>query len=405
MTPLRIGMILDGVTERYGQRSAIANLLAALDPARIEVTGLFLAHGPAEEALAPLCSDSVCLEAGSLPTMRRARGDRRGAAGLIRLARQSATAVRRIAPIVAERELSVLHSHYWHTFLIGGAAARWCGVRSVWHLHGGFEFTGPACWAWDELGERLVDRVFCISRWVRSTLPPLWRQRSAVLYNGLDVAALQAGARGGAFRRRFNIPRDRPLIGAFGAVIDRKGFEFFLEAAAQLIGEGRDAVFALVGAAAGDPASEALYAALQKTARLAGLGERFIFAGQVPEAWREMADFDVLVLPTVPLWGDPTPDFGEGFGLVIAEGMAAGAATVATRCGAAPELIEDERTGLLVPPRDAAALAAALRRLLEKPDFRRDLAEAGRRSVAERFDANWIARSAEDLYDDLCDPA
>jgi glycosyltransferase involved in cell wall biosynthesis len=74
---------------------------------------------------------------------------------------------------------------------------------------------------------------------------------------------------------------------------------------------------------------------------------------------------------------------------------------VATPVGGTPELVVDGETGLLVPPRDPEALAAALQRLLEDPDLARRLGEAGRTRVAERFTAAAQTRRILELYDEL----
>jgi len=82
----------------------------------------------------------------------------------------------------------------------------------------------------------------------------------------------------------------------------------------------------------------------------------------------------------------------EGYGVVAREAMACGRAVVATRVGGLPDAIEDGVTGLLVPPRDPAALRAALERLLGDPELRARLGAAARRAAAERF--GWAASTA-----------
>jgi glycosyltransferase involved in cell wall biosynthesis len=81
--------------------------------------------------------------------------------------------------------------------------------------------------------------------------------------------------------------------------------------------------------------------------------------------------------------------------------MAHARPVVATPVGGTPELVVDGETGLLVPPRDPEALAAALRRLLEDPELARRLGEAGRARVAERFTAVEQARRIVEIYDDV----
>jgi glycosyltransferase involved in cell wall biosynthesis len=86
---------------------------------------------------------------------------------------------------------------------------------------------------------------------------------------------------------------------------------------------------------------------------------------------------------------------------VLLEAMARRRAVVATSVGGTPEAVVDGETGLLVPPRDPEALAAAIRRLLADPDLRGRLGDAGRRRVAERFSADAMCRRVLELYDEV----
>jgi glycosyltransferase involved in cell wall biosynthesis len=86
---------------------------------------------------------------------------------------------------------------------------------------------------------------------------------------------------------------------------------------------------------------------------------------------------------------------------VLLEAMAAGRPVVATPVGGTPELVVDGETGLLVPPRDPEALAAALRRVLEDRELAARLGEAGRRRVSERFTLEAMTRRMLELYDEV----
>ena len=88
----------------------------------------------------------------------------------------------------------------------------------------------------------------------------------------------------------------------------------------------------------------------------------------------------------------------EGLPLSILEAMAAGLPVVASDVGGVPELVVDGETGLLVPPGDPHALAAAIDRLLDDPDLRRRLGAAGRLRVSEQFDLESTQRAHLDLY-------
>ena len=83
------------------------------------------------------------------------------------------------------------------------------------------------------------------------------------------------------------------------------------------------------------------------------------------------------------------------------EAMALGRPVVATAVGGTPELVADGETGLLVPPRDVAALTAALKRVLDDEGLRRRLGEAGKRRVAERFSSEAMTRDVLAVYDEV----
>jgi glycosyltransferase involved in cell wall biosynthesis len=120
-----------------------------------------------------------------------------------------------------------------------------------------------------------------------------------------------------------------------------------------------------------------------------GLGGRVHFLGNRDDVPEILAALDVLVhVPSAP----------EPFGRVVAEAMAVGKPVIAARAGGLPEIVEDEVTGLLVPPGDVAATAAALTRLLRDPALRARLGAAGRRQAEQRFDPGMHAERVMAAY-------
>ena len=92
------------------------------------------------------------------------------------------------------------------------------------------------------------------------------------------------------------------------------------------------------------------------------------------------------------------PSLRESFGIVALEAMAMKVPVVASRIGGLEEVVEHERTGLLVPPGDADALAEAIRTLAENPEMRINMGEAGRQRVAEKFSIESTIRRTEEIY-------
>jgi teichuronic acid biosynthesis glycosyltransferase TuaC len=203
-------------------------------------------------------------------------------------------------------------------------------------------------------------------------------QRLHVVGNGVDARRVEAPA---------GILPGRRLILSVGHLIESKGNSVVLEALARLAQTGRfpDLAYAIVGAGV-------LRNELRGRARELGLGERVQFLGHLPhrEVLALMARADVFVLPSSP----------EGFGIVYAEAMAQATPVVACRGEGPADFIDDGVHGLLVPPRDPLALAAALERLLGDVDLARRIGEAGRLNVAQ---LTWqrSAAALKEIYDDV----
>jgi glycosyltransferase involved in cell wall biosynthesis len=109
----------------------------------------------------------------------------------------------------------------------------------------------------------------------------------------------------------------------------------------------------------------------------AGLEEHVRLVEMAPsrEVARRLQASDVLLLPSLD----------EGLPTVVLEAMACGVPVVATDCGGVAEAVTDGVEGFVVPPRDSDALTAALMRLSQKPELRKGMGEAGRRTATSRF--------------------
>jgi glycosyltransferase involved in cell wall biosynthesis len=200
-------------------------------------------------------------------------------------------------------------------------------------------------------------------------------RRSVVIYNGVDVNRFTPlpGAR----------PHQPPVLVAVANLIREKGLDVLLEACRSL--QELPWILRIVGDGPEEPA-------LRQQATAGGIAGRVEFLGLRDDVERVLQEADIYVHPAV---------WEEAFGLTIAEAMASGCATLATRTGGIPEIVEDGVSGLLVPPGDAAALAAAIRRLLEDPPLRARLSAAGRQRIAEQFtleasvrgQLDWIERA------------
>jgi len=159
---------------------------------------------------------------------------------------------------------------------------------------------------------------------------------------------------------------DGILVGVIGRLVPDKGGIYFLRAAAKLREEFPQARFLFVGVGDGEPT---LRAAVQEL----GIDDRVRFLGFRDDVPQVMAALDLLVLPSIDC------DASSG---VLKEAMAVGRPVVATAIGGAAEIIDEGRTGLVVPPADPERLAEAMREILSRPDRGRDMGRLGQERVS-----------------------
>ncbi len=179
-----------------------------------------------------------------------------------------------------------------------------------------------------------------------------------------------------ALRAELGIPADAPVVGTVANLNPMKGIEWFVRAAARITAERPDTWFVICGERYETHA--AYLAQLEQEMRASTVGaERWIMGHGVPDDYYQV--LDVKLITSVPA--------SEGRTTTGLEAMACGVPVVATDVGAVSEVIEHGRTGLIVPPLDAQALATATLTLLENPELRARLGAEARRRAVELYDA------------------
>ncbi|MND45026.1 D-inositol 3-phosphate glycosyltransferase [compost metagenome] len=207
-----------------------------------------------------------------------------------------------------------------------------------------------------------------------------------IVYNGFDPARAKVYEPGTAARLRAELGfGPQPLVGLFGRLSEWKGQHVFLEAIAAM--EGVQAVI-VGGALFGQEAYEAR---IREQASRLGLDDRVRFLGFRSDVPELMAAMDAVAHTSI---------VAEPFGRVVVEAMMCGRPVVATRGGGVTEIIRDGETGLLVPPGEPSALAAALGRVLSDPALAERLAQKGREDVSQRFSLEETCRSVSALLEE-----
>ena len=283
------------------------------------------------------------------------------------LSRLPPVELRRIAGEVRARGIDVVHTHMSRAHFFGILLRAWCGVPCVATAH---STTFQLHWMFN-------DAVIAVSEATRR----YQQQRNLVragrietIHTFVDTAPIAAAAPAAraAVRAELGIAAAVLVVGTVGAVIPRKGIADLVRAWRRVLDVHADARLLVVG---DEPQGHA--DALRALADRLGLGGTIVWAGRRADVPAILAALDVFVLAS----------HQEPFGLAAAEAMAAGLPVVATAVGGLPECIADGETGLLVPPADERALAAALLALLGDAPRRQGLGAAGRSRVAARFAA------------------
>ena len=293
----------------------------------------------------------------------------------------------RLCWVIYRRRVDLIHVN---SYIPGNyarlAAALMQAPIVIDHWHGFTRFNRKRRFICRVLG-RFTDLSLAVSEGVRDYLVSqggLNPAKIRVVANGVDVAAIDAARPGEEVRRELGLPEGAPVIGLVGR-LDHwgKGHKELFEAMASL--RERHPVHALI-VGGGRRMEE-----VRQSAESLGLAGAVHFLGPRPDVPDLLNAMDIFVLPS----------YSEGVSLALLEAMAAGLPVVATAVGGLPEVVTDGETGLLIPPRDAGALAGALARLLTDPALARRLGANARAHVREHYSLDRLGREINEIYGEL----
>ncbi|MDX2166733.1 MAG: glycosyltransferase [Deltaproteobacteria bacterium] len=321
---------------------------------------------------------------GALLDTARATGVTVASVGLGGLKSPGALAsLARLSRFMRRERIDVVHNYLLRANVVGTLAARAARVPLVLsskrgcHERRGFELAGARLSNW--LSDCVTTNANAVRTFVHANEGcPL--EKMVVIPSGIDTDRF-APLGAGDYKTRLGLPADAPVVGIVTRMRVRKGVEEFLTAMAEVRRRHPAARAVVVGEGTLDPSLAALVGQLDLTDHVHLLGRR----ADMPEV---LSAFDLFVLSS----------HDEGMSNAILEAMAMQQPVVATDVGGTGEVVQEGRTGYLVPSKDPTALAVAIGRVLDDPARARAMGEAGRRVVVEGFSARAMVRQMEGLY-------
>jgi L-malate glycosyltransferase len=209
-------------------------------------------------------------------------------------------------------------------------------------------------------------------------IPP---HRIVTVHEGIDADRI-AHVPAGSLHTALWLPAQAPVVLNIGALVPHKGQRHLLDAAAIVVREVPDARFVVLG-------EGELRGALEQQVRQLGLERHVFLPGFREDVIALLKGADVFVMSSEM----------EGLGTSILDAMACEKAVVATRAGGIPEVVDHDRTGVLVPPGDAAAMADAIVHLLLDDARRTSMGAAGLARVRERFTVTHMVQATRAAYE------
>jgi len=295
----------------------------------------------------------------------------------------------RLSWFLRREKFDIVHTHDLWSNLLGVPAARLAGVPAIVSSRrdlAHFDWYQGKRRRWLRRVQNLSAAVLANATSIQDRLiadDGFASGKLRVIRNGIDI-------------ERFKVPRDRvrlfPEVGNAKLIVlvgnmhtDVKGHPWLIEAAKAIVQQDFSSVrFILVG-------DGGQRAAFEKQVATLGLERNFLFLGRRSDVAEILVCCDIAVLPSR----------AEGLSNSLLEYMAAGLPVIASKVGGNAELVQDGVTGLLVPPEDSPALAAALLRCLHDPGLSHRMAKNGHEFVAQNYSFERLLREVDALYSEL----
>lgn len=297
--------------------------------------------------------------------------------------------ITKLIRILKEHKIHIVHTHLW-TADFWGRIAAWMAKTPVIisTVHSVDSWKPKLFILADRVLSLFTGRIIAVSQEVRDfyiNRVKIGSQKIVVIHNGVELEKFKKDtSMKNIIMEEFKLKDDEKVIGIIGRLVDLKGHTFFLE----MLDILKSKYPRIKGLIIGDgPLKEKL---VSKTREL-NLTDNVIFTGLRNDIPGLLNLIDILVSSSIC----------EGLSTVILEAMCIGVPVVATRVGGNRELIENERSGFLVAPRDPIALAEKVSVLLENANLYKEFVKLGRQKIKENYNVSTMVTRIESIYDEL----
>jgi len=289
------------------------------------------------------------------------------------------------------RNIDLVHSHLFGNNLYGFLASLLTGRKSILTIHGEDCFASKKRMIFYRLVAPFVSRIIAVSKSLHNQLTQdlcIKEEKVTLIPNGIDTARFQKKIDLIYKKKKLGLPTDAPLIGAIGNIKPVKGYDIFLEAAVSVKQKFPEACFIIVG---GVYQYKEYMKELEVQTWENDLQNQVYFLGKRDDVEEILPLLTVYVLPSR----------SEGSPIALLEAMASGRPIVATGVGGIPDIIENDISGLLIPPADPSSMANAIIQLLENQSMAKKMGEHAQRVVEECYSVNSMVEKYLILYDEV----
>ena len=297
------------------------------------------------------------------------------------------TLIRKLIRILKDRQIDIVHAHQYTPYFYGATAAILSGrCKIIFTEHGRHQPDRIRLKRaiYNQFLNLFTDRITGVSNFSKDSLvkyEKLPARKIKVIYNGIDPDEFEVSLDREAKRKELGIEQDEVVVGMIGRFDPIKNHLMLLRAFYKVLKHISGAKLLLIG-------DGLLKENCEKFASELGIGDRVVFLGRRRDVPELLRTFDIYVLSSI----------AEATSLTLLEAMAAGLPVIAIDAGGNPEIVMNDRTGILISPGNYREFAKATVSLIQDPEKRKRMGEAGIRRVKALFSIDRMLKEYEDLY-------